>query len=133
MGEVCMKEKIRKIVYKFIKYEGITATIAAIVLSAVLIKKNLMDKQQITIIDWTMFTSIVVALLLNSISKLFQKLFMNKLEDSAKLTCDYDKLVSKYADDMLVYDNRSAAQENLRKLRKNQKLQIRIQIGRAHV
>lgn len=123
-----MKEKIRKIVYKFIKYEGITATIAAIVLSAVLIKKNLMDKQQITIIDWTMFTSIVVALLLNSISKLFQKLFMNKLEDSAKLTCDYDKLVSKYADDMLVYDNRSAAQENLRKLRKNQKLQIRIPV-----
>ena len=83
-----MKKKMKKAVYKFIKCEGITATIAAMVILIVFIKAALIERQDVAIIDWAMFTSIVVALLLNSFSKMFRTLLMNKLEDSVKLTCE---------------------------------------------
>ena len=66
------------------------------VILIVFIKAALIEKQDVAIIDWAMFTSIVVALLLNSFSKMFRTLLLNKLEDSVKLTCDYEKLMKKY-------------------------------------
>lgn len=123
-----MKKRAKKIIYNFIKCEGITAIIAAIVILIVFFKKSLVEKQGITIIDWTMFTSIVVALLLTSLSKIVQTLLMNKLEDSIKLTDDYEKLTSQYINDMIVYDNTSASQDNLRKFPKNRKLKICIPV-----
>lgn len=126
-----MKEKIKKIIYEFIRYDGITASIAAMVILVVFFKKSLVDNQQITIIDWTMFTSIVFALVLNSFSKILKKILMNRLEDSAKLTRDYEKLTSKYEKNkinMIVYNNAFASQDNLRKLRRNQELQICIPV-----
>lgn len=123
-----MKKRAKKIIYNFIKCEGITATIAAIVILIVFLKQSLVAKQEIAIIDWTMFTSIVIALLLRGLSKIVQELLMNKLEDSVKLTDDYDELTSKYMNDMIVYDNTSASQDNLRKFPKNHKLKVCIPV-----
>lgn len=120
--------KLKKKFYNFVKYEGMTAAIAAMVIVGVFVCQNAVGEQDITVIDWTMFTSIVIALLLNSFSKICQAVLLNRLEDSAKLTSDYKKLVSKYSDDVIVYDNCSASQENLQKLRKKHDLKIQIPV-----
>lgn len=117
-----MKKIAKKFIYSFIKCEGITAIIAAIVVFVVFSWKSLVEHQQISIIDWTMFSSIVIALILNSISKIFQISLMNRLEDPMKLTRDYEELASKYkGESMITYNNAGASEENLRKLRKKKK------------
>lgn len=105
-----MKKGAKKFIYNFIKCEGITATIAGIVILIIFLRRS-----SVTIIDWTMFTTIVVALLLSGLSKIIQAFIMNKLEDSVKLTENYDELARKYKNGMVVYDNSRALQDNLRK------------------
>ncbi len=119
-----MKKKMKKAVYKFIKCEGITATIAAMVILIVFIKAALIERQDVAIIDWAMFTSIVVALLLNSFSKMFRTLLMNKLEDSVKLTCDYEKLMKKYECEMVAYKNEAASCKYVKKVLKNRDTEV---------
>ena len=63
-----MKRKVKKLIYEFIKRDGITVSIAAMVILCVCIDIALSEKQGITIIDWTIFTTIISALILNSIS-----------------------------------------------------------------
>ncbi len=116
-----MKRKVKKLIYEFIKRDGITVSIAAMVILCVCIDIALSEKQGITIIDWTIFTTIISALILNSISGVLKKFLMNWLEDFTKLTDDYEKLSSKYTNKMIVYDNCGASQENLKKLQKLKK------------
>lgn len=113
-----MKKKIKKLIYKFIQCDGITAIIAAIVILCVFIKTCLSEGQQIEIIDWTIFTTIIVALLLNGLSGILKKILTNRLEDSTKLTDDYEKLATRYKCEMISYDNSNASQRNLKKLKK---------------
>lgn len=114
-----MKKRIKKIMYNFIKNEGITAIIILIIILFVFIKNNIIDKAEVSLIDWTMLTSIVIALIINNFSKIIKAILMNKLEDSVKLTCDYTELIATYKNNMISYDNKSASQKNLRKLKKS--------------
>lgn len=116
-----MKRKLKKLLYEFIKNDGITVLIAAIVITCVCINMVLRGKLGITIIDWTIFTTIIVALILNSISSTLKIYLINWLEDFIKLMEDYEKLSSQYADRMITYDNCKALQKNLKKLRKVKK------------
>lgn len=91
-----MKKKIKTGLFHFIKYDGITAAIAAIIVLVVIFIKFLKNERQIEIMDWTIFTSIVVAMLMKQLADMIRKRLMNKLEDSVKLTTNYDLLASKY-------------------------------------
>lgn len=119
--EIFMKKKIKKVVCKFIKCDGINATIAAIVVLIVFIKSNLVDKQPIVIIDWTIFSTIIAALLLNGLSEILKNILTNLLEDSTKLTDDYEALATRYKCEMIFYDNSNASKNNLERLKKNRK------------
>lgn len=123
-----MKKKLKKAAYDLIKSGGVNAALALVVVLFIFIRKNVIEKQHVALVDWTMFTSIVAVLILTVASKMLQAFLMNKLEDAVKLTCDYEKLTLKYSNDMIVYDNKDAAQENLCKLRGNFGRKVRIPV-----
>lgn len=111
-----MKRGIKRALYKFIKCDGITAVISIIVIIIVWTKEILINKQEI--IDWTIFTSFIVLMVLEKISNSLKALLMNKLEDLAKVEADYEKLSAKYVNKMIVFDNSFSTEKNLRKMRK---------------
>lgn len=123
-----MKKKLKKAAYDLIKSGGVNAALALVVVLFIFIRKNVIEKQHVALVDWTMFTSIVAVLILTVASKMLQAFLMNKLEDAVKLTCDYENLALKYSNDMIVYDNKDAAQENLCKLRGNFGRKVRIPV-----
>ena len=127
-----MKRKLKIFIYKYINYEVINAVIAAITILTVCIKSNMNKNQQIQIIDWTIFSSIVFALLMTAISKLIHNILMNRLEDTIKLTNDYDELTRMYKNQMVSYDNSSASKKNLRKVEERCKAKIYIPMVCEH-
>lgn len=115
-----MKRNFKKFAYNFIKFGGVTAFISTIVILGIFVKNSIHENEHISILDWTIFSSIVAALFLNSLSSLIQTLLLNSLEDSAKLTCNYKELTSKYKASMIEYDNTQASFNNLQKLKKSE-------------
>lgn len=124
-------KKIRKVAYQFIKYDGIPTVIAvAVILVLILLQRS--KKEPIEIVDWTIFSSIVVASILNNFSKRISFFWMNKLEDSSKLTQDYLELTTKYKNNMITYDNSFASQENQKKMKEGDKGEICIPVICEH-
>lgn len=122
-----MKKKVKTGLFHFIKYDGITAVIAATIILVVIFIRLLKNEKIIEIMDWTILTSIIVAMLMKQLSDMIRKRLMNKLEDSVKLTTNYDLLASKYTTKLITYDNSGASEINLhemRKLRKDQELTV---------
>lgn len=128
-----MKRQLKRFLYYFIKCEGITATIAAIIILLVYIKCVLSNNQQVQFVDWTIFSSIIFALILTGFSKIIQNILMNRLEDSIKLTNDYEKLTRMYKSKTVSYDNSSASKNNLCKVGENYKAEIRIPVVCEHI
>ncbi len=123
-----MKKKISKRIYSIVKGGGINAFIAAIIILLIFIKTHLIDNNKIELIDWTILTSIVIVLIVETISNAIKTLLMNKLEDSIKLTTDYKKLASKYVEPVITYDNSCAAEINKKKLKKGETDQVDIPV-----
>lgn len=124
-----MKTQIKEKLYKFIKCGGITAIISAIIILCAIIGSRILFKREIEFIDWTIFMSIVVAMLMESLSRLMGGWLQNKLEDDVKLTKDYEKLSDMYMNQQLIYDNSTASIENLKIFKKiNKKDGLRVKI-----
>jgi len=112
MNEKMTKRKLalKKSIYTFINNGGVTVLIAIIVIVIFICRYGVGDTE---LIDWTIFTSIVIAMLLDSISRWITKILMNKLEDDIKLTTDYVHLTKKYLNQKISYNNEHASTENL--------------------
>lgn len=112
------KKKFKRIIYDCIKHDGLLIFVAIIIMILFYIKNTIINKQETTLFDYTLCTSLILTMLLSSIANFIKKILLNKLEDSAKLTTDYQKLVSKYVADFITYDNTHADTDNLKKLQK---------------
>lgn len=123
-----MKKKISKCLYSIVKVGGINALIAAIIILLIFIKTHFIDNNKIELIDWTILTSIVIVLIVETISNAIKTFIMNKLEDSIKLTTDYQKLTSKYVEPCITYDNSHSAEINKKKLKKGEMGQVNIPV-----
>lgn len=121
-----MKRKLKRFAYRFVKCEGVTAVIAAVIVACVFTSQKLFGGEQIEIMDWTIFSSMVAAMVVGSLAGGINRILMNKLEDELKLTTDYKKLASKYVNKMICYDNSGAAAENLQCIPKGQGYEVRI-------
>ncbi len=101
-----MKPETRKKLYRFIKNDGITVILAGIILVLLLMFLCLRKKWDVaTVIDFTIFSGIIVAMILSSLSRVFSRWLLNRLEDKVKLTADYPKLMAKYEADFYTFDN----------------------------
>lgn len=123
-----MRESVRKIIYRFIKNDGLTVVLSGFILAILVVCFFLNQNKEITsIIDLTIFSSIIVAMTLNSLAKVCEKWVLNRLEDKVKLTSEYDKLMLKYQTDFYCYHNKRVAVENpmvLKKLKHRVKKQV---------
>ena len=117
-----MKHKLRRACYQFFKCDGIQILIILAVLVLFVAYNVSTDHSLPALIDLSVFVSTFTALMLSSVSVALKPIFLNLLEDSAKLTCEYGKLASKYNDAaMIVFDNAGARPENLRRLPRDAK------------
>lgn len=118
-----MKQRFRKSLYRFLKSDGLTVIFSGIILFLLIVFVLLSGKRNIdSLIDVTIFSSIVVAMILNSLSGLGSRWLINWLEDDAKLTTEYDLLMSKYQADMYSYSNHMAQAQNLAVWKKGKNL-----------
>ena len=84
----------------------------------------LLGKDDLELIDWTIFFSIIATFLLEWSTGILKKFLLNKLEDNAKLETDYNNIFSKYCDvNFIEYDNGNATPTNIEVLKKLQKKQ----------
>lgn len=114
-----MKQLVRKKVYRFIKNDGLTVVWSGLILLFLLtFIYNHENKDLASVIDITIFSSIIVAMLLNALSKLCGKWVLRRLEDKVKLTSEYKKLMSKYQMDYYCYHNGKACFKNQSHLKK---------------
>ena len=108
-----MKQQLRKQLYRFIQNGGLTVIFSGFILLILAIFLLLIKDRSIeNLIDLTIFSSIVVAMVLNSFSGVCGKWLMNRLEDTVKLTRDYERLMSKYQVNLYWYSNNKAVAEN---------------------
>lgn len=111
-----MKKTMKKRLYNFISSGGMTVVIAVTVILCALVAACVKGESA-HFMDWTIFTSIIVAMLLEIVSGFFSKWLLNLLEDDAKLTTDYEWLSNKYADEQIKYNNAMADEENVAVMR----------------
>lgn len=104
-----MKRRWKKRIYQFVKNDGLTVVFSGVILLMLVAFLLLIRNGNMgSLIDVTIFSTIVVAMCLNSISEICGKWLLNRLEDDVKLNCDYKELLSKYQADWFCYDNAQA-------------------------
>ena len=96
-----MVKKIKSTLYDLIKNDGIKAIIAFVIVFVYLIVTG---GSVSDCIDLKYFASIVVAAVLFFLISFIEKIALNKLEDSQKLTEDYDGLINMFELDYFQYD-----------------------------
>ncbi len=109
-------KKIKKALYQFAKFEGGAFLMAFGVFALIFVLRKPFGISFDDLLDWTIFLSMLFAVVASGIAKAFNRWILNILEDDIKLTTDYDKLVLKYRNEMLRYNNSTAKRRNLRKL-----------------
>lgn len=87
-----LRRKIKLITYRFVKANGLSAVTAAIVIVVFVA----VTKDMESLFDLSFFTSILFAIILEGIAHFTGSAAMNWLEDSVKLTTDYEKLMKSY-------------------------------------
>lgn len=87
-----IRRNLKLILYKFIKANGLSAVTAFIVIVLFIAITQDMDG----LFDLSFFTSILFAIILEGIAHFIGNIAMNTLEDSAKLTTDYEQLIKSY-------------------------------------
>lgn len=110
------KLKVRDGLYFVVKNNFISVFIAAVV---VVIFLQASPGQG----DWfdiTFFSSLVCAMVLEIVAQLLSNILLNSLEDSVKLTTNYDFLVGKYKKKFFTYENGKTDSENLKKMEKKE-------------
>lgn len=109
-----MKQQLRKDLYRFLQNGGLTVVFSGMILCMLIVFLLITGNRNMdSLMDITIFSSIVVAMVLNSLSGLCSKWLLNWLEDDIKLTTEYDRLMSKYQADMYSYSNHMADAKNL--------------------
>lgn len=111
-----LKLKVRDGLYFIVKNNFISVFIAAVVV-VIFLQAN---PGQEDWFDITFFSSLVCAMVLEIVAQLFSNILLNSLEDSVKLTTNYDFLVGKYKKKFFSYDNSKTAPENLNKMEKTE-------------
>lgn len=109
-----LKKQLHNVFYLIAKNNFISVFCAAIVVIIFVISTH-GNKEWF---DITFFSSLVGAMILEVIAQVVSKALMNRLEDEAKLTTEYDDLVKRYTQQFFVYDNSNASTDNKRKLNK---------------
>lgn len=127
-----MKEKLQKGIYWFMKNNGMTAVVATIIMIGIMIYFKINHIQDVEVFDFTIFFSILIAMILEVVAVLLSKFIMNLLEDTVKLDTNYEKLSSRYMGELITYDNNDAASENknifYKKNKENKKLMVRFPV-----
>lgn len=111
---------------RFLEYVGVKTVLAVLVLIFAGIYIN-----DASLIDWTIFSSIVIVVVLNGIADIFERWIKNEVEDSEKLATNYKRLVSEYIEKVVVYDNSYASEINREKMTrayKNVPMEVRIPV-----
>ncbi len=110
-----MKKKFKSACYRFINADGITVVIAAIIIFCGICLGIQQGKESPEIVDWTIFGAIIIAMLLETGTKLIREPVLNYFEDDVKLTTDYKQLVKRYKSDVISCKNQTASAENIKK------------------
>ena len=91
--------QMKSCVYKFVKAKGLSAVVAGLVIVLFVLITSETD----SLIDVTFFTSILCAIILEGATHFASNIIINQLEDSAKLTTDYEQLIKSYKADWYTY------------------------------
>ena len=96
-------KKIEKLLFNFVKNDGLTFILSFIVFIILL----MCFEDTETIIDYPVFSSVMITLLFQKIIDLLKKTILKKMEDKIKLTEDYESLNKQYSktDNLITYDN----------------------------
>lgn len=101
-----MKQNVQKKAYKIIKNGGMKTAWSGVILIVLTAYMLLYRDTEISdIIDFTIFSSIIFAVALNSLSELCEKWLLNQLEDNVKLLSSYESLKQKYNVEFYSYNN----------------------------
>lgn len=88
---------MKKIAASFIKSNGIEFLICFIVLLCAFIYYEINGAEGSPFVDWTIFTSVIIVVMLSGISKFFSSLLMGYFEDSYKLNLSPVSLTRQYS------------------------------------
>ncbi len=101
--------KFEKILYKFVKNDGFAFVLSLLVMIILFCHFKSMN----TLIDYPVFSSVLIMLIFNRAIDLLKKPVLLKLEDKVKLTTDYRKLTNRYkmTKNLIVYDNTGTTDE----------------------
>ena len=92
-------KKIKRLLYTFVKGEALTVVCAVIILLGIKQYSNINKNG----IDLGVLLSMIIMAVLTIIVFLLRKIMLSWLEDSGKLTEEYDKLIKTYEADFVVY------------------------------
>lgn len=110
---------------KILECEPYTLLICLLILAGLSIFNCVVEKinpsAEIKIFNWAVFFTILCTAVVNWGSELIKKLVGKRIEDSAKLTENYERLNAIYIlEDKVMYDNLSASTQNINALIKNE-------------
>ena len=91
--------------------------IAAVILVVFFVAANHYIDNLFGVFNISIFFTIVFTYFLNSAVKVYIKWYNKRHEDTLKLDDNYNKITRRYHDELIVYDNSSASEKNLKKLR----------------
>lgn len=103
---------------KHFMYKIATNNIFSVLISVAVIVWIFFHGKGEDILDLTLFFALVLSFTLQLAEKMLSAAIKNWTEDERKLDSNYDKLVKRYVDDFIVYDNAEAEAKALHKLHK---------------
>lgn len=101
-------KKIKRLLYTFVKGEALTV-VCGIVVFLIIKKYSDIDKNGI---DLGVLLSMIIMAVLTIMVFLMRKIMLSWLEDSGKLTEDYEELTKAYNADFVVYKNSGTLENN---------------------
>lgn len=111
-----MKKIVKCILRICVKHNLFEVVVMLFLFLIILITKYLKEEVN-EVFDWTMFSASLIAIGLGYFSGALKKIFMNSVEDSIKLTNDYEELTEIYEkQDMLIYKGVTFPIEEVSKL-----------------
>lgn len=103
---------------KHFMYKIATNNIFSVLISVAVIVWIFFHGKGEDILDLTLFFALVLSFTLQLAEKMLSAAIKNWTEDERKLDSNYDKLVKRYVDDFIVYENAEAEAKALHKLHK---------------
>ncbi|MBQ3528658.1 MAG: hypothetical protein IJA52_08925 [Clostridia bacterium] len=101
--------RFERVLYKFVKNDGFAYVLSLLVMVFLFCHFKRMND----LIDYPVFSSVLITLIFNRFVDMLKKPVLVKLEDKVKLTTDYKKLTDRYkrTKNLIAYDNTGTADE----------------------